>query len=157
MDSLFHSTIMALTDFLSKDDQNRISEAIANAEKCTSGEICVHITPKCSGEVMKVAEKTFNKLGLYKTERRNAVLIYVAYKSKKFAILGDQGINQVVPSDYWETEKDTLGKFLSEGKPGDGLCEVVRQIGDALSSVFPPVDNDLDELSNEVSYAEADE
>ena len=154
MDSLFHSTIMALTDFLSKDDQNRISEAIANAEKCTSGEICVHVTPKCSGEVMRVAEKTFNKLGLYKTERRNAVLIYVAYKSKKFAILGDEGINQVVPSDYWETEKDTLYRYLLKGKPGDGLCEVVRQIGDALSSHFPPVDNDVNELSNEVSYAE---
>ena len=157
MDSLFHSTIMALTDFLSKDDQNRISEAIANAEKCTSGEICVHVTPKCSGEVMKVAEKTFNKLGLYKTEGRNAVLIYVAYKSKKFAILGDEGINQVVPSDYWETEKDTLYRYLLKGKPGEGLCEVVRQIGDALSSHFPPVDNDVNELSNEVSYAEADE
>ena len=145
---------MALTDFLSKDDQNRISQAIAEAEKCTSGEICVHVTPKCSGEVMKVAQKAFNKLGLYKTERRNGVLIYVAYKSKKFAILGDEGINNVVPDDYWETAKDTLYRFLAEGKPGDGLCEVVRQIGDALSTFFPPVDNDVNELSNEVSYAE---
>ena len=145
---------MALTDFLSKDDQNRISQAIAEAENCTSGEICVHVTPKCSGEVMKVAQKAFNKLGLYKTERRNGVLIYVAYKSKKFAILGDEGINNVVPDDYWETEKDTLYRFLAEGKPGDGLCEVVRQIGDALSTFFPPVDNDVNELSNEVSYSE---
>ena len=92
---------MALTDFLSKDDQTRITDAITMAEKRTSGEICVHITPKCGGDVMEAAEKKFNKLGLYKTERRNAVIIYVAYKSKKFAILGDEGINNVVPDDYW--------------------------------------------------------
>ena len=145
---------MALTDFLSKDDQTRITDAITMAEKRTSGEICVHITPKCGGDVMEAAEKKFNKLGLYKTERRNAVIIYVAYKSKKFAILGDEGINNVVPDDYWETAKDTLYRFLAEGKPGDGLCEVVRQIGDALSTFFPPVDNDVNELSNEVSYSE---
>lgn len=102
---------MALTDFLSKDDQTRITDAITMAEKRTSGEICVHITPKCGGDVMEAAEKKFNKLGLYKTERRNAVIIYVAYKSKRFAILGDEGINNVVPDDYWRVEKDTFGEI----------------------------------------------
>ena len=53
---------MALTDFLSKDDQTRITDAITRAEKRTSGEICVHITPKCGGDVMETAEKKFNKL-----------------------------------------------------------------------------------------------
>ena len=145
---------MALTDFLSKDDQTRITDAITMAEKRTSGEICVNITPKCGGDVMEVAEKKFNKLGLYKTERRNAVIIYVAYKSKKFAILGDEGINNVVPDDYWRVEKDTLGKYLSQGKPADGICEVVAQIGESLATYFPPVENDVNELSNDVSYSD---
>lgn len=145
---------MALTDFLSKDDQTRITDAITMAEKRTSGEICVHITPKCGGDVMEAAEKKFNKLGLYKTERRNAVIIYVAYKSKKFAILGDEGINNVVPDDYWRVEKDTLGKYLSQGKPADGICEVVAQIGESLAAYFPPVENDVNELSNDVSYSD---
>lgn len=145
---------MGLSDFIPKDDQTRITEAITMAEKRTSGEICVHVTPKCRGDVMEAAEKKFNKLGLYKTERRNGVLIYVAYKSKKFAILGDKGINEVVPDDYWHDEKETLGKYLSQGKPADGLCEVVSQIGDALAAYFPPVDDDVDELSNEVSFSD---
>ncbi len=143
---------MALTDFLSKAEQQRVSDAIAQAEKRTSGEICVHVVPKCSGDVMGAAEKKFNQLGLFKTERRNAVLIYVAYKSKRFAILGDEGINRQVPADYWHTEKDTLLTYLSQGRAADGLCEVVRQIGDALAAYFPPVENDVNELSNDVSY-----
>ncbi len=147
---------MALTDFLSKADQQRVTAAIEQAEKRTSGEICVHVVPKCGTDVMAAAVKKFNKLGLFKTERRNAVLIYVAYKSKRFAILGDEGINRLVPADYWHTEKDSLGKYLSQGLPADGLCEVVRQIGEALASYFPPVENDVDELSNEVSYDDGD-
>ena len=106
---------MALTDFLSKDDQTRITDAITMAEKRTSGEICVHITPKCGG---------------------------------------DEGINNVVPDDYWRVEKDTLGKYLSQGKPADGICEVVAQIGESLATYFPPVENDVNELSNDVSYSD---
>lgn len=143
---------MALTDFISKEDQRRISQAIAEAERRTSGEICVHVTPKCGSDVMQAAQKKFFRLGLFKTERRNAVLIFLAFKSRKFAILGDEGINRVVPADYWHREKDTLVRHLSCGKAADGICEVVAQIGEALASYFPPVENDVDELSNEVSY-----
>ena len=145
---------MALIDFISRDDQQRISNAIAEAESRTSGEICVHVTTKCKGDAMEAATKKFNKLGLFKTERRNAVLIYIAYKSKKFAIIGDEGIDKVVPDDYWHGEKDMLAKYLSEGKPADGICSVVARIGDRLVKYFPAEKDDVNELSNEVSFDE---
>lgn len=145
---------MSLSDFISPEEGKRITEAIAEAERHTSGEICVHVTPKCSGDMMKKAEQKFNKLGLYKTERRNAVLLFIAYKSRKFAIVGDTGINKVVPADYWHQEKETLAKFLKAQRPADGICEVVRQLGESLSKYFPEEKNDINEISNEVTFDE---
>ena len=86
---------MRLDDFISIPDQGRVVDAIGEAEKMTSGEIRVHITPKCGNDVMKDAAKTFDRLKMYKTRHRNGVLIYVAFESRKFAILGDAGINLI--------------------------------------------------------------
>ena len=38
---------------------------------------------------MQRAEEVFNHLGMYQTQLHNAVLLYIATESKKFAILGD--------------------------------------------------------------------
>ena len=110
---------MQLDDFISIPDQGRVVDAIGEAEKMTSGEIRVHVTPKCGDDVMKDAIKTFNRLEMYKTRHRNGVLIFIAFESRKFAILGDAGINAVVPEDYWNNEKDTLLEYLKLNPPRD--------------------------------------
>lgn len=143
---------MALIDFLTTDEQQRIVSAIAEAEHQTSGEICVHVTPRCWGNVMTTAQKKFNQLKLYETERRNAVLIFIAYKSHKFAILGDQGINELVPDDFWKDTLTLLGKKLKAGETCNGLCETILQIGNKLTHYFPAVKDDINELSNEITY-----
>ena len=148
---------MALADFIPSEGQHRIAEAITEAERHTTGEICVHVTPRCRGKVMKRAVKTFNRLKLYATKRRNAVLIYIAYEARKFAILGDTGINEVVPKDYWKEEASTLGRYLKAGRPVDGLCEIIAHMGEKLSHYFPGERDDENELSNEVSFSEDDE
>ena len=148
---------MPLTDFISTEGQQRIARAIALAEQHTSGEICVHVTPKCHGDAMETAKRKFQELGLCNTWRRNAVLIYVAYIDRKFAILGDSGIDKAVPLDFWHTEKETLTRYLADHRQVDGLCEVVRQIGDSLAASFPASREDINELSNEVTYDEDDE
>lgn len=148
---------MALADFIPSEGQRRIADAITAAERHTTGEICVHVTPKCRGNVLKRAVKTFNRLHLYTTKRRNAVLIFVAYEARKFAILGDRGINKVVPEGFWDEESEVLGTYLKAGRPVDGLCEVIAHIGDRLSAYFPGVRDDENELSNEVSFDELDD
>ena len=145
---------MRLDDFISIPEQGRVVDAIGDAEKMTSGEIRVHITPKCGNDVMKAAAKTFNRLKMYKTRHRNGVLIYVAFESRRFAILGDAGINNVVPEGYWEQEKDTLLKYLKEGDPTTGLCMVIASVGEKLKAFFPCEEDDENELSNEISYEE---
>ena len=111
---------MALADFIPSEGQRRIAAAITAAERHTTGEICVHVTPRCRGNVMKRAARTFDRLHLYSTKRRNAVLIFVAYQDRKFAILGDTGINNVVPEGFWNQEVEELTRYLKAGRPVDG-------------------------------------
>lgn len=145
---------MQLDNFISKPDQGRVVAAIGEAEKMTSGEIRVHITPQCGDDVMRDAIKTFNRLGMYKTRHRNGVLIFVAFESRKLAIIGDSGINEVVSTNYWDEEKDILLEFLKHGDPATGLCAVIARVGAKLKAYFPIEDDDVNELSNEISYEE---
>ena len=149
--------MMALADFVPSEGQRRIADAITAAERHTTGEICVHVTPRCRGDVVRRATKTFNRLHLYTTKRRNAVLIFVAYEDRKFAILGDTGINEAVPKGFWDGEVAELGKYLKAGRPVDGLCEIIARMGDRLSEYFPGERDDENELSNEVSYDDLDD
>ncbi len=148
---------MALADFIPSEGQRRIAAAITAAERHTTGEICVHVTPRCRGNVMKRAAKTFDRLHLYSTKRRNAVLIFVAYQDRKFAILGDTGINNVVPEGFWNQEVEELTRYLKAGRPVDGLCEVISHMGEHLSQYFPGERDDENELSNEVTFDDLDE
>ena len=144
---------MPLSDFIPEDGQRRIALAITDAERKTSGEICVHATPSIKeGDVMASAEATFNRLKLYATARRNAVLIYVAYSDRQLTIIGDKGINEQVPEGFWDDVVGTLLKRMRVGRQVDGLCEAIFTIGDRLSEFFPADRNDINELSNEVTF-----
>ena len=145
---------MQLDNFISKPDQGRVVAAIGEAEKMTSGEIRVHLTPKCGDDVMHDAIRAFNRLGMYKTRHRNGVLIFVAFESRKFAILGDSGINEVVSTNYWDEEKEILLEHLKSNNPATGLCSVIARVGAKLKAYFPIEDDDVNELSNEISYEE---
>ena len=148
---------MALADFIPSEGQRLIADAITAAERHTTGEICVHVTPRCRGDVVKRAKKTFNRLHLYTTKRRNAVLIFVAYDDRKFAILGDTGINDVVPEGFWDGEVKELGLYLKAGRPVDGICAIIARLGDRLSEYFPGERDDENELSNEVTFDDGDD
>lgn len=148
---------MALIDFIPSEGQRRIADAITDAERHTTGEICVHVTPRCRGNVMKRAVRTFDRLHLYTTKRRNAVLIFIAYEDRKFAILGDTGINEVVPDGFWDGEVEELGRYLTAGRPVDGICAIITRMGERLSQYFPGERDDENELSNEVTFDDFDD
>lgn len=146
---------MALESFLDKESQLRVVEAIGVAEKCTSGEIRVHIEPTCKKEnPYDRAVEVFDQLEMYKTEARNGVLIYIAYKSRKLAVIGDKGITQKVGVNFWVGEKDILAEYLRAKKTAEGLCKVIKMIGENLAKYFPYQNDDVNELSNEISYEE---
>ena len=88
------------------------------AELATSGEIRVHVEVGARKPALEVATRTFRELGMEKTQDRNGVLILLAVDRREFAILGDEGINKVVPEDFWDTERDLMQPALQAG----GVC-----------------------------------
>ena len=92
------------------------------------------------------------KLKMHKTELRNGVLFYLAIRTKKFAILGDVGINQAVPEDFWDEVKTLMGEKFEEGKFSEGLAEGIHKAGCLLKKHFPHHSDDINELSDEISF-----
>ena len=143
-------------DFFSQVQKQAIQDAIANAELNTSGEIRVHIDGKCPGIPLDSAIKVFEKLKMHETELRNGVLIYVAIKDKKLAIVGDKGINEAVSIDFWDAIKNNLIESFKIGEFADGLVQAIERSGAQLKSHFPYQSDDTNELSNDISFG-ADE
>lgn len=139
------------TSFFSEDQQNLISSAIQGAEMQTSGEIRVHLEKNCTGNVLDRAAHVFSSLEMHKTKLRNGVLFYLAYEDRKFAILGDAGINASVPENFWDEIKIKMQQRFRSGHFVEGLCEGVEMAGKQLQSTFPRTDDDLNELSDHIS------
>ena len=142
--------------FFSEEEQQKIISAIQNAEQQTSGEIRVHVEPDCKGDPYHRAKEIFEKLGMHATELKNGVLFYVAYKDKKFAILGDKGIHEKVTQHFWDEVRELMKVEFKNGKYCDGLCLGIRKAGEKLQANFPYQNNDTNELSNEISFGGGD-
>ena len=138
----------------SKAEIEEIKAEIISAEKNTSGEIRIHLDKKCSTSPIDAAIKQFEKLGMTNTNYRNGVLIYLALKDKKMAIIGDTGIDQKVPDDFWESVKNTMASNFKEGEFVKGICAAIKESGIKLSTYFPYQSNDENELSDEISIGE---
>lgn len=143
---------MSVENFFSSEEKKRITDAIAEAEKNTSGEIRLHAEGHCKIDVLDRAAYVFKKLGMHETEQRNGVLFYLAVHDRKFAIIGDAGINRVVPADFWNEIKETMLSFFKEGKFTDGLTKGILMAGEQLKANFPYQKGDVNELTNEISF-----
>lgn len=141
-------------NFFTKPQQEEILQAIKNAELNTGGEIRVHIENKCPGDVLDRAAQVFDKLQMQKTALRNGVLIYLSIENRKFAILGDAGINAVVPENFWDDIKTSMLKHFKEGQFTVGLTEAILQAGDQLKKHFPYLVDDVNELPDDISFGE---
>ncbi|WP_214073881.1 TPM domain-containing protein [Mucilaginibacter sp. dw_454] len=139
------------------EEQQRIREAIADAEKHTSGELRVCIEKTCSEEVLERAAKYFFQLDMQKTKLRNGVLIYVAVVDRKFAIIGDAGINQVVDTHFWDSTKEDMLEHFKTGDIVEGIVTGLKIAGDQLGKFFPyDLNNDANELSDDVAFMDGD-
>ncbi len=139
--------------FFTSSQQESIKQAILDAELDTSGEIRVHIERKHKGgSVMERAAAVFQLLGMDKTAQRNGVLFYLAVENRSFAILGDEGINNAVPDDFWEEVKMIMINQFREGNFTEGLVQGILETGRQLKKHFPYLKNDINELPDEISF-----
>jgi len=143
---------MNVEQYFSEENKLQIANAIRVAETNTSGEIRVHVEKRCKDDVLDRAAYIFEKLEMQKTEQRNGVLFYLAVEDKKFAILGDVGINQKVQSDFWEKTKELVLENFKNSTVADGLAKGIIMAGEQLKDHFPYQVDDVNELSDDISY-----
>lgn len=143
---------MSVHKRLAEEEKIQITNAIKMAELDTSGEIRVHIDERCNEDVLDRAAFLFEKLRMHKTKLRNGVLFYLAIDDRKFAILGDAGINAKVPDNFWEEINTTCLSFFNTNQIGEGLSTGIRMAGRQLKKHFPFKTGDINELDDEISF-----
>ena len=144
---------MSARTFFTKEEQQKIVAAIKEAELNTSGEIRVHIENHCKEEALERAAEVFYDLKMDRTAARNGILFYLAVKDRKFAIIGDEGINKEVEHDFWNDIKDEMIYNFKENKFAEGLIAGILKCGDKLKKYFPYQNDDVNELSDEISFS----
>ena len=140
--------------YFTKERQQQIVDAIREAELNTSGEIRVHVDKRCRKDVLDRALYVFKKLKMEQTRDRNGVLLYVAVDSHKTAIIGDEGVNAVVPPDFWNGIIDCAVKRFAQGEYTEGIAEAVTAVGEVLKQHFPYTDDDINELPYEINFGD---
>jgi len=140
-----------IEEFLTAEQELALITSIKVAEKNTSGEIRVHIESTTEEPPLERALEVFRFLNMDATALRNGVLFYIAIESKKFAIIGDEGINAKVPDDFWDEEKELVLSYFKKGDYTTGLELAILEVGKKLKEYFPYQSDDTNELSDEIS------
>jgi len=142
---------MRTRDFLSKLEHARIVSAIREAESKTSGEIRVYIQRgKFETDPVRLAQKKFQRLGMHKTHERNAVLIFVAPRAHKFAVVGDQAIHEKCSEQFWRHVVDGMQVHFQNEKFSHALTEAINEVGKVLATHFPGTSANANELPDEI-------
>ncbi len=136
---------------MTAEEEQRIVEAIIEAENQTSGEIRVHLEKAVEKDPIQRAQEVFFFLGMDGTENQNGILFYVAVDDHRFAVIGDKGIDAVVPDDFWESIKDEVITEFKSGKYARGLVQGILHAGEKLKEFFPVEESDRNELPDSIS------
>jgi len=148
--------MMDIKNFLSAEEKKKVVNAIKAAEQNTSGEIRVHLENHCREDVLDHAAYIFDQLEMHKTKQRNGVLFYLAVQDHQLAILGDAGINKVVPAGFWDEVRDTMINHFKEDKYADGLVAGLHMAGEQLGAHFPySQKDDKNELEDDISFGKS--
>ncbi len=149
------SIVVIMAKFLSKEEEKTIISAVKEAEINTSGEVRVHLEPRCKAEdPITRAIEVFAELGMHETEQKNGVIIYIATKDHKMAIWGDEGIHSKVGQQFWNEELELMKKYFQADDYESGLRDAVIRVGQKLKEFFPYQKDDVNELSDDISYGE---
>jgi len=141
--------------FLHAEEQALVKAAVAQAELLTSGEIRVYVEgrlPLFQRDPYRRARHLFGKLGMHATAERNGVLVYLAIRSQRFAIVGDEELNRRVGDAFWRETADAMANHFREDHFGEGLALAVKAVGEHLGRHFPRKDDDVNELSDDIAF-----
>jgi uncharacterized membrane protein len=143
---------MNTNEFLDQLKHEDIVTAIREAEGRTSGEIRVFVTRKTVNDPVSVAQGEFVRMGMEKTRERNGVLIFVAPRTNKFAVIGDAGVHEKCGEAFWKELTATMSGHFRETDFTRGLIHGIKKAGDLLAQHFPRRPDDVNELPDEVEH-----
>ena len=137
--------------FLREIEHDRIVSAIKSAESKTSGQIRVFLQRgKFEEDVLERAQKKFVQLAMQKTRERNAILILVAPRVQKFAVVGVEGVHQKCGEQFWRDLVEKMrGHFLRE-EFTEALVEGIESAGQLLARYFPRTGPSKNELPDDI-------
>jgi uncharacterized membrane protein len=139
-------------EFFTEEEQQKIADAIADAEHETSGEICVRIDRRCPSDIVKHAGELLHSLGYSSTKAHTAVLIYICLQGRKAAIYGDQGIHQKIGDAGWQKICNHLVTHFQKNQFLEGVTTAIAAVGAILKEHFPVIGEKRNELSDKPSF-----
>ena len=137
-------------NFLNTLEDEKIVSAIQSAERLTSGEIRVFISDAEPADPMAGARLQFERMEMANTKDRNGVLIFVAPKSRNFAIIGDESVNAKCGEQFWKKIADEMTSRFKQGQFTDGIIHGIAAAGEVLAQHFPRQADDVNELPDKV-------
>jgi len=141
---------MKANDFLNQLRHDEIVAAIKNAERKTSGEIRVFISHKQVTDPVAAAQAQFVRLGMTKTHHRNGVLIFVAPRARKFAVIGDMAVHEHCGNIFWQALAAEMTGHFKQAEFTAGIIHGIQKAGELLAAHFPPQPGDGNELPDRV-------
>jgi len=101
---------------------------------------------RVSEAVRQQAMHVFYERGLHRTRDENGILIFISLLERKVWILGDRGINAVIPPERWTALASALSSGIRQGQLTEALVGVIAEMGDVLRQHFPSRNDDINEL-----------
>jgi putative membrane protein len=87
--------------------------------------------------VRRRAVTIFKAAAERRTENRAGILIYLSMGERRAEIVADEAITKVTTPETWGEAMATLLADVREGRPGEGICAAIEQIGSVLAEHFP--------------------
>jgi uncharacterized membrane protein len=143
---------MKTRDFLTQLQHDAIVRAIGEAEASTSGEIRLFISHKKPEDAVAAAQRAFEHLGMHKTKERNAVMLFIAPRARKFAIIGDKAVHEQCGDAFWKEVAHEISTHFRKGDFTDGILHGIRRAGQLLAEHFPRHPGDKNQLPNDIAH-----
>lgn len=143
---------MKASHFLSRLEHDAIVKEIGAAESKMCGEIRVFISRKETDDPVAAAQKVFEHLGMQKTTGRNGVLIFVAPRVRKFAVIGDRAVHEKCGDPFWKEVAHEMSLYFGRGEFTEGIIHGIRRAGKLLADHFPRQAGGKNQLPNDIAH-----
>jgi putative membrane protein len=100
--------------------------------------------------VRRRAVTIFKAAAERRTENRAGILLYLSMAERRAEIVADDAITEVTTPETWGEAMATLLADVHDGRPGEGICAAIEQIGAVLAEHFPKTATNPNEIPDKL-------